>query len=127
MQPKKSLMKLSLLLLSTIVLSGCSLFQTKTETEVVTIPQNIPIQQHPDPIDLLDVRFYVVSDNNFDEFVEEYRNRYGDLVFFSLTVPHYENLSLNIAEIRRYIIQQKNIIRYYENSIRESQTQPEGE
>jgi len=34
-----------------------------------------------------------------------------------LSVPDYENLSLNIGELKRYIEQQKTIIIYYEQSI----------
>tara|TARA_B100002019_G_scaffold289794_1_gene306148 strand:- start:823 stop:948 length:126 start_codon:yes stop_codon:yes gene_type:complete len=33
-------------------------------------------------------------------------------------VKDYENLSLNFAELRRYIEQQKQIIIYYENAVK---------
>jgi hypothetical protein len=33
-------------------------------------------------------------------------------------VPDYENLSLNMAEIKRYIEQQTILIGYYEDSIK---------
>jgi hypothetical protein len=36
----------------------------------------------------------------------------------AFSVKDYENLSLNIAELRRYIGQQKEIIIYYENATR---------
>ena len=32
-------------------------------------------------------------------------------------IPDYENMSLNLAELKRYIDQQKTIIIYYEQSI----------
>ena len=41
----------------------------------------------------------------------------GDFVFFAISVPDYENLSLNMSELKRYIDQQKTIIVYYEKSI----------
>ena len=33
----------------------------------------------------------------------------------------YENLSLNVAELRRYIEQQKSLIVYYENNIKSNE------
>tara|TARA_Y100001937_G_scaffold28612_1_gene41280 strand:+ start:620 stop:739 length:120 start_codon:yes stop_codon:yes gene_type:complete len=34
----------------------------------------------------------------------------------------YENLALNVAELRRFINQQKNIIVYYEKAVTEENT-----
>jgi hypothetical protein len=34
-----------------------------------------------------------------------------------MTVKGYENLSINLQELRRYILQQKQIILYYEKSV----------
>jgi hypothetical protein len=41
------------------------------------------------------------------------------MVFFAISVPHYENLSLNLAELRRYIEAQQGIIVYYETRVQE--------
>ena len=40
-------------------------------------------------------------------------------MFFALIPKDYENLSLNVADIKRYIIQQKELIEYYEKSIKD--------
>ena len=37
--------------------------------------------------------------------------------YIALSVKDYENLSLNFAELRRYIEQQKQIILYYEKAV----------
>lgn len=37
----------------------------------------------------------------------------SDAVFAGLTSDHYENLSLNLADLKRYIADQKSIIVYY--------------
>ena len=50
-------------------------------------------------------------------FKEKFNSENADFVFFALSVPDYENLSLNMAEMKRYIEQQKTIIVYYEKSI----------
>ena len=70
---------------------------------------------------MTDVTWYTVTTDNIDEFEANFENSNGDLVFFAISVPHYENLSLNLADIRRFIEQQKAIIVYYEDQIRESQ------
>ena len=38
-------------------------------------------------------------------------------LFYVINVRDYETLSLNMAEIKRYIEQQKQIIMYYEKAI----------
>lgn len=116
MQPKKFLKNLSLLLLLTIS-TGCSLLQSREEPTTIIEKQNIPIQSRPQAVTMLPVQFYVVTEDNFVEFSKEFKENYGDLVFFAITVPDYENMSLNLAELRRYILQQRNLIQYYENSI----------
>ena len=49
---------------------------------------------------------------------------YGDLAFVALSMKDYENLALNIADIKRYLEQQKEIILYYEKAVTE---EPKGE
>ena len=43
-----------------------------------------------------------------EEFLERFEEESGINVFFALSVPDYENMSLNVAELRRYINQQKS-------------------
>jgi len=63
------------------------------------------------------VYFYTVNKENIDEFLERFEKENGDVVFFAISVPHYENLSLTLADLKRYIGQQKSLILYYEESI----------
>ena len=63
------------------------------------------------------VTFYAVTEANFEEFKTKFKDENPDFVFFALSVPDYENLSLNMGELKRYIEQQKTIIVYYEKSI----------
>ena len=69
---------------------------------------------------MVDIKWYTVTTDNIDEFEKNFENDNGDLVFFAISVPHYQNLSLNLAEIRRYIEQQQAIIVYYEDQIAKS-------
>ena len=63
------------------------------------------------------VKFYAVTPENMDEFLVRFEEESGTTVFFALSVPDYENMSMNVAELRRYINQQKALIVYYEESI----------
>ena len=64
-----------------------------------------------------DIYFYVVTEENFEEFKEKFVKENGDLVGYVLSVRDYETLALNMAEIKRYILQQKQIIIYYEKAV----------
>ena len=63
------------------------------------------------------IHFYVVTEQNFEEFKERFVKENGDFLFYALSVRDYETLALNMAEIKRYILQQKEIIIYYEKAV----------
>ena len=69
-------------------------------------------------MDLNDIYFYVVTEQNFEEFKNRFVKENGDLVGYVLSVRDYETLALNMAEIKRYIQQQKEIIIYYEEAVK---------
>ena len=60
-----------------------------------------------------------------DEFIEEFTDTNGDLAFVALAIKDYENLALNIAELKRFILQQGEVIIYYEESINNTQSEKE--
>jgi len=74
------------------------------------------------PISLNDVQVYVVSEKNLDQFLTKMVEQDGQLAIIALTVRGYENLSLNVSELERYIRQQKEVIVYYEEAIKPSDT-----
>ena len=79
----------------------------------------VPVVARPKPLQLNDTRVFVVTKDNFDEFVKEFSEIYGDLAFVALSMKDYENLAINIADIKRYLEQQKEIILYYEKAVTE--------
>ena len=108
----------SLLLL--VTLSSCS---WKPEKEVVVqtkiVKPVIEIKERPKGVKMLPVKFYVVTEKNYDEFKERFKKENGEFVFYAMSVPSYENLALDMAELRRYIEQQKEIIIYYEKAVKD--------
>ncbi len=115
-------LKISSLLLLSLVISGCSSWPKLTQIEVQTVEveRNIPKQNRPQPITMnTTMKWWVVTEENFKEFKEKFQKENGDpLVAYVLSVRDYETLALNMAEIKRYIEQQKEIIIYYEEAIK---------
>ena len=68
----------------------------------------------------------MVSKVNYKEFVEEYTKKNGADSYIAISVKDYENLSLNFAELRRYIEQQKQIIVYYETAVTPEKEEEDG-
>ena len=105
----------------TLLISACGACK-KPEQVVVTVPKivrnEIPIVARPKPVNLADTKIYVVTAENYDAFVEEFKSKNGDIVYIAISVKDYENLSINISELRRFINQQKEIIVYYEEAIK---------
>jgi len=120
---KKSL-ALFLLLPILLLSSGCSLWPSLKKISVQTVEAKriIPLQNSPRPVDMNNMHFWIVTEQNFEEFKTKFTKKNGSFLFYSISVRDYENLALNMAEIKRYIEQQKEIIVYYENAITFQQT-----
>ena len=117
----RNYLTISSLLLLTLLLSSCG-YLRKPEKEIVVqtveVQKVIPVQPQPKPIDMTDVKFYVVTEENYDEFKEKFMKRNNDFVFYVVSVHDYENLALNMSELFRYIKQQKEIVIYYEEAVK---------
>jgi len=118
-------MKILLLLSSSLLLSGCGgLLSWRNEAptpvlppvQVITEEVKLEIFQPPLPqeIRMENVRWYVISEGNMEEKLAEIRaDLGGEFVVFAMTPQGYENMAYNMQELRRYILQQKEIILYY--------------
>ena len=112
-------MNSKLILVSSLLLltSACASVEPQVVLKTDYVVKDIPVQPHPKPLNLHRVKFYAVTPENLDEFLTRFEEESGVNVFFALSVPDYENMSLNVAELRRYIDQQRAVILYYEESI----------
>jgi hypothetical protein len=104
-----------------LALSSCGLVGSKPEPQVVVqteyIERTIPTQPRPTPVEMPNVEWYVVNSDNLDEFLGRIEADAGDVVFIALTPKGYENLALGIADLRRFILEQREIIVYYEQQV----------
>src|SRR5210317_299438 len=114
-----SLWPILVIVTSLLFLSGCSRLMPEPQVKVVTQVQKIkiPTVTRPKAVQLTDTRIFVVTKDNYEEFVKEFTEIYGELAFVALSMKDYENLALNISEIKRYLQQQNKIILYYEKAV----------
>ena len=122
MKALKKLVLSSLILSALLLSSGCSYFKFKNplktiEIKTVEVERVIPTQNRPKPMTMNDIYFYVVTEQNFEDFKKRFMEENADFLFYALSVRDYETLALNMAEIKRYILQQKEIIIYYEKAV----------
>ena len=90
----------------------------KTVTEYKTLEIYQPLL--PQAINLEDVQFFVITEKNKDEKIAELEKlQSGAFVLMGLTPQGYENMAFNLQEIRRYILEQKEIILYYRKATQE--------
>ena len=110
---------LALLLPFLLLSSGCSSWREilPVEIKTVEVERKIPTQTRPRHVKMNDVYFYVVTADTFENFKERFKKENGDLLFYALSVRDYENIALNMADIKRFIDQQQQIIVYYEKAV----------
>ena len=103
-----------------LTLMGCSSLRQEPQIVTVTntVKTTVPIVARPKGAQINDIKIYVVTAENYDEFVEKFTAKNGELAYIAISVKDYENLSLNFAELKRYIEQQKQIIVYYEEAVK---------
>ena len=114
------LLKMSLMASSLLLLISCSSLIPEPQiiTETVTIRPSIAIVPKPRPVDLSDMEWRVVTHENVDEFIQSIGiGSSGEYVFYAISVRDYEKIALNINELKRYILQQQEIIAYYERAV----------
>ena len=110
-------------LLILISLTSCSLVRPEPvpdvkQVEVVTIEKPAPVYHPPLPnqISPLPVEWRVLTPETMKIYLDDLNAGKAPVdAYYGLTPKGYENLSTNIAEIKRYIRQTLSIIQYYRN------------
>jgi len=67
----------------------------------------------PREIDLKEPRWFAVTEQNLDAFIESIKDQEGELIFLAMSVPDYEVMSGNMQELKRYITEMKDVVVYY--------------
>ena len=114
-------MKLSLLLILLLV-SGCSIFGSSRDipevapVEVVTVVEKAPVYHPPLPNEIVPVpvEWTVLNPELMQTYLDDLKEGNAPTnVWYGLTTKGYENLSTNMAEVKRYLRQVLSILKYY--------------
>lgn len=97
--------------------TACSMMPTQTKpVEVITIAEPSPIYHPPLPIELnlADIDWEILTPRIMEEYLSDLENGSAPkTAYYALTSKDYENLSTNMAEIKRYIKDTLHIIEFY--------------
>jgi hypothetical protein len=95
-----------------LLLSGCN--STKVFDKPVLVDRAELIVPSIQPVSQNNMEWIIITPENFERI-----HANGNVTYFSLTAKGYQNLSMNVAELRRYIEQQNAVIaayqKYYKN------------
>lgn len=118
---KRSSMKI-LLFLALLLVSGCSILGSSRDipevkpVEVVTVVKKAPTYHPPLPnqIDPVPVEWTVLTPELMQEYLDDLSEGSAPTnAWYALTTKGYENLSTNMAEVKRYLRQVLSILKYY--------------
>lgn len=111
-------MRLLLSVVCGLALAGCASTQpVKVQTEPVAV--NVFKPSAPRSVNLKNVNWMVVTKENLPAFLEKQSKSQNsdNPVFVAITMEDYKTINMNLAELKRYIAQQKSIIVYYEKAV----------
>ena len=111
-----------LIFLILLLVSGCSILGSSRDipevkpVEVVTVVQKAPTYHPPLPnqIDPVPVEWTVLNPDLMQTYLDDLKEGNAPTnVWYGLTTKGYENLSTNMAEVKRYLRQVLSILKYY--------------
>jgi hypothetical protein len=112
----------ALLFLVLLLVSGCSILGSNRDipevkpVEVVTVVKKAPTYHPPLPnqIDPVPVEWTVLNPELMQEYLDDLNEGNAPTnAWYALTTKGYENLSTNMAEVKRYLRQVLSILKYY--------------
>jgi hypothetical protein len=104
-------------LLFVLILAACSspaeIEQVRpVEVRTIEVQRPAPIVPPVDQLRLRSVEWIIITPDNVEESFARIQS--GELVFFAVTTKGYENIALNLSDIRAMIEQQQRIIAMYQ-------------
>lgn len=108
------LLVIPILMLLTACSSVKELPVTEVKVKTIEIQKPAPIVQAVDQLSLRPISWIILTPENIDEQFAKIKS--GELVLFAVTTTGYENIALNLSDIRSLIEQQQAIIAIYQKS-----------
>jgi hypothetical protein len=107
-----------LILASVLFLAACSTPQEPeqirtVEVRTVQVPRPAPIVPAVDQLRLRPINWIIITPDNIEEKFAQIKQ--GELVLFAVTTQGYENIALNLSDVRALVEQQNSIIAIYKS------------
>lgn len=100
-----------------LIVSACAQSSIQEPLEVRTRPVALPelVLPEADPIRTRPVEWTIITRQNYEQIFTDLKRRGQPVALFGLTETGYENLALNLNDLRTFIQQQNSIILAYRN------------
>jgi hypothetical protein len=106
--------------LTSLLLAGCATPVKQIEVSAKPIEKPALTLPKVAKVKMRDVKWKIVNKENVNQIIAEMEKSGDSVVFFTLTDKGYEALALNIADLRKLVMEQQAIIaaydQYYQNS-----------
>ena len=109
-------MKGILISMCILLLTNCSLIPTAQPVKVVTVAEPVPMYHPPLPLEvqLVDIEWEILTPKLMNEYLSELESGSAPArAYYTLSSKDYENLSMNMAEIKRYLKDTLHVIEFY--------------
>ena len=103
-------MKYFLIIISFLILSGCGGIKD-VDIKATPVKPTVIHPPIPNQLQMREVKWTVFNRAKIEKLLADYPGQ--EIVLFALSAKGYENISLNMGEITRYLKEQKGIIIYY--------------
>ena len=96
-----------------LLLAGCAAKQPKIIDKPVLYERPELVLPKVQPVTQSKVEWVVITAANAEEKLSYLKTK-PNVTYFALTAQGYQNLSMNVAELRRYIEQQNAVVAAYQ-------------
>ena len=114
---KMKILSLLLLVFLMTVSTGCSILRPEPVEKIITkevLVKKLPLKlKNPEPIDWLGVKWMIITPETYESRIEELKRDGKSLAIFALDKDSYEAISINMAEILKYMEEQSFILAQY--------------
>jgi hypothetical protein len=97
-------------LIAISLISGCGSAPKRIEVSAKPVDKPALVLPKADELNMKKVEWIVITEENFSEQVAKLKKNNRAVAFFAIVDNGYENLGVNISNIRSYIQQQQAII-----------------
>jgi hypothetical protein len=110
-----------LVLAALLLTSGCASNPQRIEISAKPVEKPQLVLPKADALKMREVKWVIITPENFDQIVDDAKKSGRPIAFFALTDKGYENLGLNLSDLRAFIQQQQSIIAAYEAYYKKSE------